>query len=109
MEPITSDLKLAVEMGGPWLGPMLWPVAAALWTVVGPVLVAIYQSLVLASAQGNVGQALGAVVGTLVLVAMVVFLVVVLLAAIVAILSLILGISFLVTVLRLIIREPAPA
>ena len=115
MEPITFDpaqfdLNKAVEIGGIWLGPMLGPVAAALWTVVGPALVAIYQSLVLASAQAGMGQALGQALGTVLLLAMIALAVVVILAAVVAILILVLVVSFLLTVVRAMgDRQPAPA
>ncbi len=109
MEPFPFDLNRAVEVGGLWLGPMLGPVAAALWAVAGPPLEAIYQSLVLASASSNFGQALGQAVGTLFLIMMVVLAVVVLLVSIIVILVLILGISFLVTVLGVMRRSAAPA
>lgn len=109
MEPIAFDLDQAVNMGGLWLGPMLGPIAVALWTVVGPALDAIYQSLVLSSTLTGPAQDLGQALGAAVRVAMIATAVVLILVALFAILVLILGLSFLVTVLRLIIREPAPA
>lgn len=108
-EPVQFELNKAVEIGGLWLGPMLGPVAAALWTVVGPPLLAMYSALLLSSGSVQVGQALGQALGTVLLVAMIVLVVVVILVSIVAILILILGISFLVTVLRLTRRDPTPA